>query len=739
MAVSTKMNVDVSGFKRGISQANASVKTLDAALKLNEKQFKANGDAETYMEQKTNLLNSKLQAQRSAVANAEAALKAMKDNGVSPISVAYQKMQQTMIGAQTALFETQMEIRDTGDAAQEAAGQVDMMTESVNGISKKMSLEQVKAGIDSITGGLENAAKKAADLGTKIWSAIMDSARWSDDTATAAMLLDMSVEEYQRYKDVFDTIAEMTVTDWMNAKRKVQKAINEPSNDQVDVLSALGISTKAWGERKGASGPELIAKGWEEVFWEAAKALQNKVERGEITQDMADTWGEALFGKKFASMKPLIDLGEEGFKAALEEQTVASEEAIKKNAELNDKIIQLKGDFTQLQAEITSGLAPALESAAGVLSSLLSNVMEYLQKPEGQKALSDLETAVSGLFEDLGKIDPEDVVSGFTDVFNTAVGSVQWLVEHWHGVVDAMTGIVVGWGALKLSGGALQILQLINGLKGLGGGSAAAGAAGAAAGASWGAGFASAVATAAPWLIGAYELTKVTGTAGDDQDMLFNPETGKLTSAGWEDFNRNIDQWAGDIALVGSLFGDLARITTDTNAINALANFRHNGGDLGKLIEDLQSLGYVLNPDNTGNSILENPEKWQDILQNGVQVPGEIQLPENEAEVIAAQVGMVTIPAQLAVQDTGGYGGGSTRFPFMVMKHANGLFDVPWDGYPAILHKGEQVVPAREVSNRNYNSNLYIENMNMSGNADAQGLAAAIAAANRRTMAGYGD
>jgi hypothetical protein len=73
------------------------------------------------------------------------------------------------------------------------------------------------------------------------------------------------------------------------------------------------------------------------------------------------------------------------------------------------------------------------------------------------------------------------------------------------------------------------------------------------------------------------------------------------------------------------------------------------------------------------------------------------------------------------------------------MKHANGLFDVPWDGYPAILHKHEQVVPAREVSNRNYNSNLYIENMNMSGNADAQGLAAAIAAANRRTMAGYGD
>lgn len=69
---------------------------------------------------------------------------------------------------------------------------------------------------------------------------------------------------------------------------------------------------------------------------------------------------------------------------------------------------------------------------------------------------------------------------------------------------------------------------------------------------------------------------------------------------------------------------------------------------------------------------------------------------------------------------------------------ANGLFSVPYDGYPAILHKGERVMTAREAGN-SYSSNLYVESMYMNNGTDAAGLAAAMAAAQRRTMAGYGS
>jgi hypothetical protein len=71
---------------------------------------------------------------------------------------------------------------------------------------------------------------------------------------------------------------------------------------------------------------------------------------------------------------------------------------------------------------------------------------------------------------------------------------------------------------------------------------------------------------------------------------------------------------------------------------------------------------------------------------------------------------------------------------------ANGMAYVPYDGYLASLHRGERIVPAREnMSANNYNSNLYVESMIMNNGTDAAGLAASMAAAQRRTMTGFGS
>ena len=726
--VTVKMGVSgISQFKQGMNDASASVKTFDAALKANEKQLKATGNAENYMQAQTTLLNGKLEAQKKIVKNAEQALKQMEQNGVKTTSAAYQNMQRRLIEAQSGMMDTEQALNSLGSTATEAAGKTDKLQESLGGIGKKLSLDQVISGIDSITGAMEKAAKKAVDLGKQIWENITDAARWSDDVNTQAAILGMDVEDYQAYKDVFDTMAEITVAEWQKAKLKVQKAMQDPTSDQLDVLTALGLAPQYGG--KGSLTVEQYAGDWEDMLWDIGQKLRDKVASGEMSMDLADVYANALFGKSFANLNPLFDMGKDAFYEAVEKQTVASKEAIEANAELNDKLIALKGDVEQLKAELTAGLAPALSAAADAISNLLGNIMEYLKSPDGQKALADLSTAVSGLFDDLGKIDPEQVVKGFTDVFNSVVGSVQWLVENKDGVVRALEWILGGWATLKVTGGVLDIVKLISGIKGLTAASAAE--AGAAAGASWGGGFASAVMKAAPWLIGLYTLLNPASGSDSVGDNTLIDENGNLTNEAKEygykqtesgeayldrtEILKQAAEEAWDLMRTNQLdAAAMARIKEtimSDEAFNAMVDrFMdvRNGNQGWKNIEDLDMT------------------KWAEEFGKP-EIPAEIKLPDNQAQMLTEAIGTVLIHGKIVTDEDDG-------------EHANGIWSVPFDGYRAVLHKGEQVVPAREVgSSRNYSSNLYVESMYMNNSTDAEGLAAAIAAANRRTMRGYGS
>ena len=134
------------------------------------------------------------------------------------------------------------------------------------------------------------------------------------------------------------------------------------------------------------------------------------------------------------------------------------------------------------------------------------------------------------------------------------------------------------------------------------------------------------------------------------------------------------------------------------------------------------------------NIIEELNEEETAALFDPLVLPAEVEVPEDSAEKIAEDVGTVLIPGRVIVEDMS-----DEEMEALFGSHANGLWSVPWDGYPAILHKDEKVVPAREAASRNFSSNLYVESMYMNGGTDAAGLAAAMAAAQRRQMSGYGS
>lgn len=720
MAVNMKLGVDLGSFNTGINQAKAQIKTFDAALKQAESQFKATGDAESAMTTKMSALTSKLSTQKKVVEDYRRALETMAKNNVDPLSTAFQKMQKEMLLAESAMYDTQTALNELSSSEQKAAQGADALTNSVNSIGKKISLDQVINGIGRITDGLENAGKKALQLGEQIFSAVMDKARWADDSQTMALMYGIPLERFLQMQKLVQNGLDTSVDAILGAQSKLAKGIGGENKAAMQALKDLGVSLKTL-EDTGDGILEFVDKDPEETFFEIGRALMamNKAYDKEAA-------AQALFGRSWKELVPLFKEYKtlEEYNAALKGTETASEEDVNALAELNDKIGELKGNLDTLSTDILATLAPALSEGADALNGVLSTILEYLKTDAGKEQLQKLGDTISGLFTDLSKVNPEDVVNNFVTVFNKLTSALEFIKNNWSAIVDGIKAIGVAFGALKIGEGVLEGLRLINGFKtltGIGGGdqTQTTGMKTGGGGSVW----ATKLFSSAGAMLTQYDPTGLTPLIPEvlaDQTAL-----GRTIRNGgsWEE--------AGDAAI--------KEIEASAkNAGNAWADWWDH------IVNDPKRLAAAVYKEIKGNGggdwSGENGDDWS------VKVKPEAE--EGSAEDIAEQIGAVTIPVNLRVNMGGGaFGGGGggimdqmadALFASFRPGYANGIPFVP-DTRLAWLHKGETVAPAREVTSRNYSSNLYVERMIMNNGTDANGLADAMAAAQRRTMSGYGS
>ena len=758
MAVNMKLGIDVSAFKSGITQANAQLKTFDAELKFAETTLKKTGDAEAAMSQKTEALNKKLNVQKDVVKQYEKALEDMRKNNVDPMSASYQKMAAAMLNAQSAANETEIQLRELNTTQQATVTTADKLTQSMNGISKKVSLEQVRSGIKSITEGLEGAAEKAVQLGEKLFSVILDSAAQADDISTMATRLGLTDEEVQQINynaAEFEVTAEQLGKTW----KKVKVNMASDSEEIAEAFKSLGVTTHdvfagKYGEVIGN------ARNYKDVFWETGEALLKMTDASK-----QEALAQKLLGRSWDELLPLFTKGREAYEAALKAAPTASEEAVENMADLDARMKELEASWNTLKLEALGAIAPALEKGADAIANLLDKVTKYLKTDEGQELLTRLGTAVSGLFDDLAKISPEDVVNNVTSVLTGLTSGLEWLSKNWEGVKNALIWIVEGWAGLKIAGGVLDIVKVVSGLTQLTG----IRAAGEAAGAEWGASFGAAVLKAVPWLAGLVTLLTPSGTGNDD----IVDTNGQLTETGQAiekekqaetellesrtDRERWLDEMAGKyngkmgISAVNMLmFGHDpiyeaiqdywdkyrtgAATTEDWQYLQGamdskkweqfmqVAKFMYT---LDRETEDLPDEAFGFN---------ENFEEWLKNNENGVPIVIDPVVPEGTAGAIAEEVGPVLLPVQLVVQELT-----DEEAAELFKPKANGLPFVPYDGYLAMLHKGERVMTASQNRSYTYNSNTYFGSVNLNNGLQVDALAESIARNNRRKNSGFGS
>ena len=464
--VNVKMGVSgVAQFKQGMKESQAAVKNLDQQLKLNEQQLKLNGDAETYLQNKSQLLEEQIRKQQEVVRQAEAALKSMRDNGVSATSVEFQKMQQASYASQTELLRMRTELQNVGQSAGEAETDVSSMNEELANIGAGISWQNVTSGIEKVTGALETAAKAAYRMGRAIVGATLEGGQWADELETSAEMYEMTPEELWRMQqtaNLIDTEADTIIS----ARKKLVTAMGkDASKETMGAFAALGISN--------LSGTD---ENIEDIFWTAGEALMNwddKVERNKYAMQ--------LYGKSWEELIPIFKAGRQTYEETMSKWTWVGDEQFESLTKLNDAQMEMNSEWESLKRQFEGTMAEVMLPVMETLTGLMQEFNAYLQTDEGQEMLKSLGETVSSLFEDLEKIKPEDVINGIKDALDGVKTGLEWIKEHSGEIVSAIEGIALAFAGMKIAGLAANVLQLVNGLKGLTGAKAAAGAAGAAA------------------------------------------------------------------------------------------------------------------------------------------------------------------------------------------------------------------------------------------------------------------
>ena len=477
--VNVKMGVSgVSQFKQSMSQAKQAVKTLDAQLALSEKQFKASGDAEGYMTEKTELLKAKLEQQKKVADNAQKALDDMTKNGVDRASKAYQDMYRSLLQAKGELIDTENALNGVTAAGDEAADSVSDMSNQLDNINTNVSLQNVTNGIGEITGAMETAFSKALKLGAAITREVLGAGSWADDLQTRAKYYGLDQDTLQRM-DKTSALIDTSVDAIINAQKKLRKGIGSADQGVMGAFAAL------FGE-----GYDPKRNGWEQAFWDAGEAIMKFTDEEE-----KEVYAQKLFGRSWNELIPLFDAGKQKYEETMAGWHTVSQESVESLGDMDDAYQVLNNEWETFKKELLATFSGPLTQGMETITGLFKELNEYLQTPEGKEMLKQISDSVSSLITDLTNIDPKDVVAGLKSVIDDITNALKWIQEHHQDVVTAMEALLGGWALLKVTGGVLTILEVVKGLQwlkanpnisipGTGAAAPAAGASGAAAGGS---------------------------------------------------------------------------------------------------------------------------------------------------------------------------------------------------------------------------------------------------------------
>lgn len=333
---SVNLRAVIGPFKSAMAEAKNATKTLDSEMKLAQAQFRATGDAETYMQQRASILTQQMSQQQAALDAARGAMERMDSEGIDPASASYQQMQRAAYDAERELIRLRQEADRTGDELLDTSTNADKFSTQLSSISKGVSFSALITGIQ----GVASIVQQVGGHVQRLFEIARESERWADDLNTRATQYGIDAETLQRW-DYAAQFIDTDVDAIIKARdRLMNKSYGEDVLLVVDGMNQYGVALK---DAEGQARDSM------DVFWDFLDVIgkmKNATDQDALAQQ--------YFGKSFRELKPLIDAGRESWEAYMAEAAVSTEETVNALNQANDAAERLSSTWATVKHNVSA-------------------------------------------------------------------------------------------------------------------------------------------------------------------------------------------------------------------------------------------------------------------------------------------------------------------------------------------------------------------------------------------------
>ncbi len=469
--ISTTLAVDgEQAYKRAIQEASKSISQMGAQLTLATAQFKKDGDAMKLMSSRSKVLKEEIKQQQEIVKSLEGAVKEVTDR-YGENSKEAEKWEAQLARAQAKLLNLEHEL-DNNDKGLDKNGKAFAKdTQQAQNFGQQLSaLDKIQQSttfqaLNTALGNVENGFKSALNMGKQfgafVWDKAVESSNRYDELATDATKIGVAVQELRAWQ----LAAELIDTSVGDITKGMTKLVN-PTDKVSQALRELGVHSETFWAKMDENGEMqrgVIKKSTLDMFWEAVESL-NAMKDATKQEELANT----LFGKSFRELLPLIQAGREEWDKNVNKalETAPDEGAAKKLTTFNDALAEYKHVLGDFQDTFMAGIAPGLTDLTGAGTEFLTALTKWGQSPEGQEKLAQLSGAITELVSSLGtESNFSAAVEAATGVIKGFTGALQWILDNHEAVGIGVGAIATGLAAIKVGGGVLSVLTLINQIK----------------------------------------------------------------------------------------------------------------------------------------------------------------------------------------------------------------------------------------------------------------------------------